>query len=236
MTDSAQRLIARLAVAMMAADGRVTPVEVEALGRLEAVGVGPIARLAAEELERAAREPIDLRATVEGLGRVGADAAAVLLGAIAEIAAADRIVAPRELEVFDAIAACLGIASGDAREILAAASAAHSGTAGDRTAAPFRSPVGAEPPPAAEPAPAAPAPPGPDEALVRALRRLGLDHPPTRATLDESYLHLVKRFDPARMIELGPEFVTLAVRRLATITRAYETVLHAITGNPTRGR
>ena len=41
-----RRLIARLAVAVMVADGRITPSEHEAVRRLDQLGLGPLSQLA----------------------------------------------------------------------------------------------------------------------------------------------------------------------------------------------
>jgi len=200
MDQDIRRLIARLVVAVMAADGRITASELDALDRLDGLGLGPLSDLAREELERAIQEPIDVGATCRSLGALDPDAAALLLAALAEIAASDRLLAPRERETFNVVAAHLGVGAAEAGRILDAAMPGPG------------KPRGAE-----EPAPAG------DPRLEQAYRTLSLEAGAGRARVDAAYLGLVQRYNPAKVIELGPEFAALAVHRLADITAAFET-------------
>jgi DnaJ-domain-containing protein 1 len=204
--ESLGRLIARLAVAVIAADGRITREELTALERLDGLGLGPLANVAREEIERAIHEPVDVRATCAALPPLGEDGAALLLTVLAELAASDRLLAPRERDVFNTIAGYLGVGPAAAARILESA---------------------LSPPPGGEQATIRPpthavAAPSLDPNQQRAFRVLGLEPGASRARIDTAYLDLVQRYDPGRVSELGPEFAALAVRRLATITDAYE--------------
>ena len=210
--ESLGLLIARLGVAIIAADGRITTAELAALARLDRLGLGPLDEVAREEIERAIQQPIDVRATCAALPPLGEKAAALLLTVIAELAASDRMLAPRERDVFNAVASHLGVAPATAAQILEAAMAPPPTTAG----AP-------EPPRTTGAAEARP-----DPELQRAFRLLGLEPGADRSRLDSTYLDFVKSYDPARVGDLGPEFAALAVRRLAAITDAYEIALASL--------
>ena len=67
-------------------------------------------------------------------------------------------------------------------------------------------------------------------ALQNAYRVLGIDADASRAHLDAAYLGLVERYNPANVALLGAEFAALAVRKLAAVTAAFETVLNAKLG------
>ena len=215
-----RRLIARLAVAVMAADKRITTPEIGALGRLDDLGLGPLGDVMREEIERAAHEPIDVAATCISLPTLTDEAVDLLLGALAELAACDRLLAPREREVFHLVAGHLGLdAAAAARMLEDARSAAYmlEDALSDRaTGAPKAAP---SPSPDDDEGAAAP--------LRRALGVLGLEASAGRSRIDAAFLDRVQRYNPAKVGELGPEFAALAVRRLAAITDAYEI---AVTG------
>ena len=63
MESDTRRLLAQLAVAVIAADGRVTSSELEAVARLDDLGLGGLSTLVEEELRAAAQRRIDLGAT-----------------------------------------------------------------------------------------------------------------------------------------------------------------------------
>ncbi len=73
--------------------------------------------------------------------------------------------------------------------------------------------------------------PGPvsvsDADIEHAYRVLGIDATASRAHLDAAYLRLIERYNPAKVANLGAEFATLAVCKLAEATAAFETVLGA---------
>jgi hypothetical protein len=208
--DEIGRLIARLAVAILAADGRITAAERAALGRLDDLGLGRLADVAEEEIEAALHAPIDVRATCAALPRLGDGSATLLLEVLAELAGTDRLLAPRERDVFDMVASHLGVDGEGAGHILAAAYA----------------PAAAEPPPADT---------APSDACALAFRILALAPTADRERIEAAYLELVQRFDPARIGELGAEFAALAVWRLAAITEAYETALASVSRKPRAG-
>jgi uncharacterized tellurite resistance protein B-like protein len=216
-----RRLIARLAVAIMAADGRITTAELGSLRRLDDLGLGPLGDIAREEIERAAREPIDVAATCTSLPALTHEAADLLLGALAELAACDRHLADREREVFHLVAGHLGLdAAAAARMLEDALTAARA----------FEDVLPARAGGASEAAPCASAD-GAQEAVAplrRALRVLGLEPGAARSRIDAAFLDRVQRYDPAKVGELGPEFAALAVRRLAVITDAYEVAIAGV--------
>jgi len=234
MDADPRRLIARLAVAVMVADGRITPSEYEALEHLDSLGLGPLSEFAEDEIRRAAHYPIDLRATCAGLARATPQAAAVILSVLAEIAASDRCVSSPELETIRSVATLLGLSSVQTAHILTAAMTEYGATLADVAAEPGAAATGArrervavirskDPEPtavlAAEPA-----------ALQDAYRLLGVGADTSRAHLDTAYLGLVERYNPANVAVLGAEFAALAVRKLVAVTTAFETVINARLG------
>ena len=230
MDADPRRLIARLAVAVMVADGRITPSEYEALERLDGLGLGPLSDLAEDEIRMATRQPIDLRAACEGLAQATPQAAAVILSVLAEIAASDGSVSSAEVNILHTVATLLGLNPAETAHILSAAMTDYEATMAADGAAPS---AGApkqtrervvvvrqtdEPPVAAGV--------GQSE-LQRACCVLGIDPGASRAHLDATYLALVERYNPAKVADLGAEFAALAVRRLAEVTAAFDTVLDA---------
>jgi uncharacterized tellurite resistance protein B-like protein len=127
--EDARWLVTRLAVAVMAADRSVTPTELAAieglaprelpaLGRLEALGLGPLASVAFEEARRLEREPADVAALCRALRGAAPEAAPAVLAALVELAAVDGPLAGAEIEVLRAIAARLGVELTQARRVL----------------------------------------------------------------------------------------------------------------------
>jgi uncharacterized tellurite resistance protein B-like protein len=233
MDPQMSRSIARLAVAVMAADGRITASELDALSNLDDLGLGRLSGLAREEIERAVGRPIDVEATCDALGDLDPDATALVLAALAEMAASDRVLSPLEIDVFTAVASRLGLSGDEAASILEAA------VSPPATGAPTWQtiPVGTAEPEASrvarEARPAETVPPDPQ--LERAHRILGVEPGAERVRLEAAYLALVQRYNPARMAELGVEFAVLAVRRLASVTAAFETALGALAGGGADG-
>jgi DnaJ-domain-containing protein 1 len=64
--------------------------------------------------------------------------------------------------------------------------------------------------------------------LDRARSLLGVGPHATRDEIDAAYLRLVAFYDPAKVMDLGPEFVVLAVRRLGQATTAYQITVSAV--------
>ena len=210
MEKDLPRLVAQLAAAVILADGRVTADEMDELGLLDELGLGTLSGLAEEEMRSALQRPIDVRAACRLLREQLPDAAPTILAALASIAASDEDLSEAELEVLAEVASDLGLASVETERILDAV---------------FR---------LAEPATAAPVPPQPaahpslDPQLDRALLVLGLDTLARRADLDQSYRRLIERYDPAKVIDLGPDFAAVAVRKLAEVTDAYRLAVEAL--------
>jgi DnaJ-domain-containing protein 1 len=211
MEADPRRLLAQLAVAVIAADGRVTSSELEAAARLDDLGLGRLSALVEEELRSAAHQRIDLGATCRLLRERVPEAAPVILAALAQLAVSDRALAESELDLLGEAASGLGLSQADAQEIL-------SSVLGGR--APVPEPPATEAPPstAARVAPR----------VGEALALLGLDASARRGDLDDAYRRLVDRYDPAKVIELGPEFAALAIRKLGELTDAYEIVVDAL--------
>ena len=222
-----RRAVARLAVAVMAADGRITSPEIAALERLDGLGLGSLGQLIEEELERATHEAIDVRSACAALAGASREAAHTLLAVLADIATCDRVLAGRERETYDGIARLLGVPERESAHILAAAAERPgAGTpvapAGRReTAAPG---VAAEGMAAAPRRPAAGGADGEDAAalLARAQRVLGVGPEASREEIDAAYVAAASRYNPVAVSAMGADFVALAVRRLADATAAWE--------------
>lgn len=256
---------------MMAADGRITTTEMEALSHLEGLGLGDLTEPVREQLQIAMREPIDpVRVSAE-LTPLSREAAATIVAALAEIALADRILSRRESQMLFVIARALGLDDASTEHLIRGSLVAHRAEVradADDVAAPHRqapardaAPPHAAPqhtdaapphppaqPPASEPAapqaapaaPDAPIPARPPEALHvrerpadgldldRARNLLGVGPRASREDVDAAYLRLVAFYDPAKVMDLGPEFVVLAVRRLGQATTAYQIATSAV--------
>jgi len=204
-----RRLISRLAVAVMAADGRIDAEEIAATQELDLLGLGRFSGLVREEMLLAAEQPIDVAATAQGLARLGTQTGTIVLAVLADIGTSDGLLSPRELEVLGTIAAGLGVAPPDADHIFSAASA----TAGRGTSRVGWRPRGSE----AQTTPAAVAPD-----LAAAARVLGVEPGAPIERIDAAYLALVERYDPAKVLAVGAEFVALTVHKLADLTAAFE--------------
>jgi uncharacterized tellurite resistance protein B-like protein len=130
MVEGPRRLIARLAVAVMAADRDVTPTELAALeglalrelpalARLERLGLGALAGYAFEEVRRLEREPVDVVAVCRALRGAAPEAGPAVLAALVEVAAVDGPLGGAEIEVLHTVAARLGVGLTQARRVLA---------------------------------------------------------------------------------------------------------------------
>jgi DnaJ-domain-containing protein 1 len=238
-SEDFRRLITRLAVAVMAADGRITQSELDALSSLDRLGLGRLSSLAREEIERAVEIPIDVRETCTHLASLSPEAGTVILVALASIASSDRVMAPEEGAMLRTIARLLGLDPTVARQILASATAVCSGAPGEVAVddVPPARPAARAEAGAAAPERLAPssAPPGTSEAVppVGAARAwanevLGIEDGATLAQVNAAYLRLVEHYNPAKITDLGPEFARLAVHRLADVTAAYEAVMEAL--------
>lgn len=201
--------VARLAAAVMAVDGRIVDRELEAADRLKSLGLGGLEPLIFDELERTS-EPIDVGPACEALRGIHPDAAATLLGLLAQIAASDGRVSREEHALLDTIAAAIGLGDEHA--------AAEAGRA-----------VPGHPAWATHEIPVAPTPESQtSRSLGHACRVLGVAPSASRDEIDVAYLALVERYDPHKVAGLGAEFAALAVRKLFEITLAFE----ALVGTP----
>src|SRR5215831_5445020 len=109
--EDPRRIFARLAVAVMAADGHITASELDTLDRLQHLGLGPLSAIAREEIQQAIFEPIDLELTCGVLQPVSPPVAATILGALGEVAASDGTISGPELHVLRSIATLLGMSA-----------------------------------------------------------------------------------------------------------------------------
>jgi len=211
-----RRLIVRLAVAVMTADGRITPSERDALSRFDDIGLGRLSDLVDEEVQRAAHEPIDLVATCEPLIDASPEVATIITSVLCDIAASDRAVTASEVTTLSAVATLLGLSEAEIERLLRTAMSAYDATL-VREPEPLLTP--APPATSAEPKPSvAPRDPG----LEQALRTLGLTAGADARSLAAAYLDLVARYNPAKVAELGAEFAALAVKKLGMFTDAFE--------------
>jgi DnaJ-domain-containing protein 1 len=207
-----RRAVARLAAAVLTADAEVTATEVAALAGLVRLGLGSLEALAREELVRASEEPIDVGAACAAIVSRHPEAATTVLAALAEIAASDGAVDPRELALLARIGNELRLPPAMARHVVRTVAGARTAADGESVPAPDREPAR---PPDRGPRAGAPSP------LAAAYAILGVEPDAPRSVIDEAYRVLVQRYQPAQVIALGPEFAVLAVRRLATATAAY---------------
>jgi DnaJ-domain-containing protein 1 len=208
-SNDPRRLIARLAVGMAAIDGRVASNELMAMDDLDRVGLGHLSDVAQEELLAAIDQPIDLGETCEVLADLGPQTGFFILTLLAQIAVSDGMMSQREADMFHSVAARLGVARGEAARLLeSAVAAAH--------ARPTHTNGG----PAVDASEArqarCPSVPG------QAWTLLGVEPGASRERLEAAYLAAVERYDPAKVIPLGAEFVSLAIRKLAELTDAFE--------------
>jgi hypothetical protein len=115
-----RRLVARLAAAVIVADGRVTAGELGELDLLDCLGLGRLSDLAEEEMRSAVRQPIDVHIACRLLRTQLPDGAPTILGALAAIAAADQEVSEPEMKLLADVASGLGLTPAEKEQILAA--------------------------------------------------------------------------------------------------------------------
>ena len=65
------------------------------------------------------------------------------------------------------------------------------------------------------------------EPLAAAYAVLGLEPGASAAAVDEAYRAVIERYQPIKVLDLGPEFAILAVRRLAAATAGYTMIVGA---------
>ncbi len=229
-----RRIIADLVVAVITADGKVTRSEMETVARLRGLGLGDLTPFVSESLERAAREPLDPEKSADELGAPGGDAGAIIVSAMAEVAAADGILAGAEVDVIRVVARRLGLTDTDCDRVIQATIAGH-GARATRDLSEHAKPraqataSGAAPQPSRPAAPPSPQPaattPRHSTASEHAAHVLGVSAGCSRQDLQAAYRRAVELYDPLRVVDLGPEFAVLAVRRLQVATDAFEALL-----------
>jgi tellurite resistance protein len=230
-----RELIARLAAAVMVADGHVTQSEIAAVDHLRDLGLGPLGPAVEHEMQRATRVPIDAAAAAAELAEIVPRAGDVIVAALADIAASDGELSPRELAVLSTVCAVLGVDDLEAAHILRSAASAYGATVASGRPRDAEHPISSPSPSGSA---AMQAPHGPDQsAPIRGvpereapLAALGLSPGASAEELDTAYAGLVRRFNPAAVIELGPEFAVLAVQKLHAITGTYLAAREALTG------
>lgn len=216
MEEDARRLIVRLAVAVMTADGRITASEEAAVMRFDRLGLGPLSTIATEEMRQASQAPVNIAATCEELTGMSPEAAAVLVTLLSEIAVSDGTLSDSERALLRAIATLMGLEAGQTTHIIESVAGAYAADVAPESDAP-RLVVTNQ-------ASFGERPHSNDLDLGRAYRILGLDPGATRASIESAYLRLVDRYNPAKVTDLGPDFAVLAVRKLAEVTTAFEAV------------
>lgn len=189
--------VAQVVVPMLMADGELGADEHAVARRLDHAGLGPLSQRVARLLERLAREPIDLHAACGTIRAGGRTIVGAVLSMLARVAGADGGTSAPGVDRFLAIASQLGV---DMDEAL-------------RYVRPVRHDPLAMTSAARRTTP---------EAVLAALRQLGLSCDATRSEVEAAYLQLVERHDPARLAPFGADFVSLAVRELSAITESYE--------------
>ena len=243
-------IIARLAVAVMAADGRITAGELDVASHLDSLGLGDLSDPVRAEIQIAMRDPIDPVAVCGELTPLSREAAATIVAALAEIALADRMLSRRESQVLFLIARALGLHDSETEHLVRGSLVAHGAVLRPDADEPAPGPAASPPPRTSVPQPTPAAPPAatgsverPEEQrppqlhvrepkadgldLDRARDMLGVGPHATREDVDAAYLRLVSFYDPAKVIDLGPEFVVLSVRRLGQATTAYQIAVNA---------
>jgi len=199
-----RRGLAQLAVAVMTADGRVNQFEIAAVSRLESLGLGSLAQVVQNEMESVVQgTAIDVVGSCEALGSLRPEWAAAILSTLASIATSDREVSIPEVETLTAIGLGFGLPETTTQEILRLSAA---GQAGKPTTADSRLASTTTP-------------------IAWASRTMGIEPAAGVDELNARYFDLVRTFDPAKMIDLGPEFVVLAVHRLSDVTAAYQVLV-----------
>lgn len=224
-----RRMIARLSVAVLVADGRVTNDEIDALEWLDTLGMGPISYQAADEIHRAKHHPIDLAGACAPLLGASPQGIATIMATLIELAASDGEISKAERATLAAIAGHFGFPPSQLQRLVESAPTgpgAHVPLPGTPLRVVHLDSATREPARPAAPQVAEDAPPLPGDgarpASGEALRVLGLQPGADRSEIDAAYLDLVERFSPAHVIGLGPEFVVLAIRKLNYLTKAYE--------------
>jgi uncharacterized tellurite resistance protein B-like protein len=213
--------VARLAVGVMVADGRIERRELAASVVLDRLGLGGLTPFVRRELERLPNHPIDVEDACQGLRGIHPEAAATLVGALAQVAACDGTVSFEESRTLDVIGRRLGLTADDVQDLIETVVRGH--PAWKRHEEPPAEPLATPPAPGEVPPTASDGATEPDNARY-ARRLLGVAPDASREAIAAAYLEQIGRYDPAKVSQLGAEFAALAVRKLFEATLAYETL------------
>ncbi len=218
--------LARLAAGVIVADGRVTTAELMSADVLDQLGLGPMRQRLLAELERARTEGLDLEPAVAAVSRLSPRARAVIFEVLAELAAADGELSNQEALLLDKLATRWDLEVPPPwQKPTAPGPQAHASADSKGVRVPVktgdRSPAAAES--EADRASVTPAGNGLSPEAESALAVLGLPSDASPDAVDEAFRALVHRYNPAHVIDLGPEFALLAIRRLSRIADAYVT-------------
>lgn len=230
-----RRSLARLAAAVMAADARVTTSEIAAVSELVRLGLGTLETATREELALAAKDPIDVDAACAALLAVYPEGGETILAALADIAASDGELDPREIALLGRIGDALGVVPSVVAHVVRSAAAAAGASVLREVRAQGERPRTPKDEPAAVPAVSTTeAPPSSvvsgavsEASLAAAYAVLGLEPGTAAAAVEDAYRAVIERYQPVKVLDLGPEFAVLAVRRLATATAAYVAINEA---------
>jgi uncharacterized tellurite resistance protein B-like protein len=124
-------LIARLAAAVMVADGHITATEVYAAEQLRELGLGPLGDVVDAELLRAMHVPIDVRSTAEALAHLAPHVGLVVVSALTQVAASDAELSQREIDVLALIADGLNVSRLDVTQMIRTAARAYGAARAD---------------------------------------------------------------------------------------------------------
>jgi uncharacterized tellurite resistance protein B-like protein len=238
MSQDPRRSIARLAAAVLVADGRITSTEIASLPSLVRLGLGALEEPIREALARARQVPIDVGTVCDELGRAYPEACVPVLAALAEIAVSDGELVESEAALLATIAERLGVDAALARQIVRrAVEVAGVVDIGTRGAAPAAAPAANVEPAAPRTRETASAPRASrDPGLGTAYTILGLDPGAPPDAVERAYRAAIERYQPARVVELGLDFAVLAVRHLAATPAAFSALTASAEGHSPRRR
>lgn len=216
--------LARLAAGVIVADGRITSAELASAAVLDELGLGPMRQRLIVELERLRTERIDLEPAIATVSTLSPRARAVIFEVLAELAAADGDLSEQEALLLDRLVTRWDLETKSptptGRTPQRAETEPRTGE-GVRVVVEPRQATGSAQESAMESRAASVAGDGSSSETERALAVLGLPSDASPAAVEEAFRALVHRYDPAHVIDLGPEFAILAIRRLSRIADAY---------------
>lgn len=207
----------------MASDARVTSSEIAAVAALVRLGLGSLEAITREELARAAEAPLDVVPACAALVAAYPDAGGTILAALADLAVSDGELDPREVALLGRIGDALDVAPSIVAHVVRAA-AAEAGVPLPTGEPPQPEPATRRSAPSVAAASAASVAAPVPAALDEAYAILGLDPGAPPAAVEQAYRAQLERYQPLKVLDLGPEFAVLAVRRLAAATAAFTAI------------